>query len=208
LRSIIIANGRLQQPVSIAPDDLLIAADGGALHCLELGLHPDYVIGDLDSLAEGDLEALKAQGAEIISHDPRKDFTDLELALQHALELGSEEIIILAALGERWDQTIANLLLPSIETSALIRLIDGAQEISYLRGIGRLEIHGHPGDIVSLIPLAGNARGVTTKNLEYPLSQEELLFGRTRGISNVLLTETAEISLEEGLLLCTVTHLK
>lgn len=192
--------------LKIPPHDILIAADGGARHCLALGLYPSFVIGDLDSLEEHHLVQFREHGVQIIQYPSRKDYTDLELALEYALQLGAQKITILAALGARWDQTLSNLLLPVRLPGTSIRLLDGQQEITYLRGGEYIELDGLPGDTISLIPLAGDARGITTRNLEYPLTGETLFFGSTRGISNVLLNSPAHISLDEGLLLCTLIH--
>ena len=222
MRAVIFANGRLNQGddivTALRPDDLLIAADGGAHHCLALGLPPKIVIGDLDSLAEDDLARLKGNRATILQYPRHKDFTDLELALRYALEQRVSEILILGALGDRWDQTIANLLLPAIllsmpqasppepHSGVRISIVDGEQEIFFLRSGEKLAIRGQPGDTVSLIPLAGNAHGVTTHNLEYPLDGADLHFGSTLGVSNVLLTESGSVSMSEGLMLCIVIH--
>ena len=87
-----------------------------------------------------------------------------------------------------------------------MRLLDGRQELRLLRGGGSLELHGSPGDVVSLIPLNEAARGITTRGLEYPLTNENLLLGATRGVSNVLLGEQARIHLRQGLILCVILH--
>ena len=206
MRVIVVANGVMHSPFTLKGDDVLIAADGGLRHCLDLGLQPAILIGDLDSLDEGDLAALEPSDTQILRYPTQKDFTDLELALQHALKLGAGEIVVVAALGARLDQTIANLLLPASFPSVKFRLLDGSQEIHYIRAGEKLEIHGRPGDMVSLISLAGKAYGVTTEHLEYPLRGGELTFGSTRGISNILLEETGTISINDGLLLCIVIH--
>lgn len=206
MRVIVVANGVMHSHFTLESDDVLIAADGGLRHCLDLGLQPAILIGDMDSIDEGDLAALESSDTQILRYPTQKDFTDLELALQHALKLGADEIVIVAALGARWDQTIANLLLPASFPSVKISLLDGSQEIHYIRAGEKLEIHGQPGDMVSLIPLAGKASGITTEHLEYPLQGGELTFGSTRGISNVLLEETGTISINGGLLLCIVIH--
>ena len=212
MRFIIVANGLLD-PTSIAraviqPGEVVIAADGGTRHCLAAGITPQVVIGDFDSLGDEELAFLEATGAQTIHHPARKDYTDLELALEHALSLGADEILVLGALGNRWDQTLANLLLPSAAgfVRANIRLLDGPQEFMVIRAGKAMEISGNPGDTVSLIPLAGDARGITTRNLEYPLDDGTLTFGSTRGISNVLLRESATVSLKEGILLCILIH--
>jgi thiamine pyrophosphokinase len=213
LKAVVFANGILSDPQKslsyIRPDDILIAADGGAIHCHALGLTPDVIIGDFDSLEPGQLESLKARGAEIIRHPARKDFTDLELALEHAKNIGVTQILVMAALGNRWDQTLANLLLPAAQSfsGVDIRLVDGSQEILLVKTGQKVVIHGRAGDILSLIPLYGDAIGITTQGLEYPLKNGTLLFGSTRGISNVLVGDTAEITLQEGLLIGVLIHL-
>jgi thiamine pyrophosphokinase len=208
LRAIIFANGGYTHPSILQPDDLIIAADGGARHCLAIGLTPRLVVGDFDSLDEQQLDQLRRAGVELVQYPTHKDYTDLELAMQHARQRGADEILVLAALGGRWDQTLANVLLPTSDEFALlpIRLIDGAQEIQFLHHGNSMVIHGGPGDTVSLIPLKGDVHGVKTEALEYPLDGETLRFGSTRGISNVMTAETATVALEEGLLCCIVIH--
>jgi thiamine pyrophosphokinase len=212
LRAIIFANGVLARPEAVRPilhpDDLLIAADGGSAHYRAIDLTPQVVIGDLDSLEPGELARLEAAGAQVLRYPERKDFTDLELALRYARSAGAEEALVFGALGARWDQTLANLLLPAAaELQGMnIRLVDGPQEIQLLRAGQPFTLHGRPGDTLSLVPLGGDAHGVTTGQLDYPLDAETLQFGATRGISNVFTTATATVRLESGLLLCVVIH--
>jgi thiamine pyrophosphokinase len=211
LRAVIFANGQLNGTPGLRPDDLIIAADGGARHCLKLGLRPQVVIGDFDSTSPDELETLRLQGAEIIAFPARKDYTDLELALLEAWQRGADQVLLLAALGRRWDQSLANLLLPAAFPGLRISLVDGPQEITFIHPGEVLEINGQAGDTVSLIALGGNAKGVTTHGLEYPLMAETLHLGSTRGISNLLLPEAstgdkASVTLEAGLLLCAVIH--
>ena len=209
-RAIIFANGPVSDVETsravLRPGDLLIAADGGARHCQALGLAPHVLLGDLDSLSEADALALQAVGVEIVRHPARKDFTDLELALRYAVSRGAREILVWGALGARWDQTVANLLLPAIPElrHAHLHLLDGLQEIALLRGGQSLHAPGSPGDTLSLIPLGGDARVAAARGLEYPLENEILRFGATRGISNRLLESSACIELETGLLLCII----
>ncbi len=210
MRILIFANGTLdnldQVRHFIRSDDFVIAADGGAKHCQALGVMPDVIIGDFDSLDALALDTLAQSGAQIIQHPRRKDYTDLELAIRHAVGLQSEEILVLGALGARWDQTLANLLLPAAFPAQPIRLVDGDQEITLVIGPGTRHLYGSPGDTVSLIPVQGHAQGIATLGLEYALHGETLFFGETRGISNVLTNETATISLETGMLVC--VHLR
>jgi len=207
-RTIIFANGLLADPAAaraaIGPGDRLIAADGGLHHLRALGLWPHVLIGDLDSVTPDEATDAQAAGAQVRRFSPRKDQTDLELAVRLALDEGAHDVLIFGALGARWDQTLANLLLlahPDFR-GARIRLIDGVQVITIIQD--RAVIEGQPGDTVSLISLQGDADGVTTDGLEYPLQRGRLAFGSTLGVSNVLLVRAATVTVEEGLVACIV----
>jgi thiamine pyrophosphokinase len=213
LRSIIFANGDFNPSGDnlkiIHPDnDLIIAADGGAVHCLALGIHPDVAIGDFDSLAPDHLNRLKASGTDIIRHPVRKDHTDLELALNLAVDRGADEILIFGALGHRWDMTTANIfmLASPILAHCRVRIIHGFQEIMLLCEMTSHRICGRAGDTLSLVPLSGDVRGITAGGLEYPLHNDRLKFAATRGISNVLVADTATIYFKQGQLLCILTR--
>lgn len=208
LRTLIFANGSFSQPENVLAElhtsDRLIAADGGALHCLRLGLQPDIVIGDFDSLEPETLAQLEDGGAELRRYPARKDETDLELALFAALEEAPAEIIVYGALGARWDMTLANLLMlghPAFQQFP-VTLVDGCQRLRLLNGGEDMELQGKPGDTVSLIPLTPDTAGIRTQGLEYALQGEALAFGGTRGVSNVLIESPARISLDQGLLVC------
>lgn len=206
MRAVVVANGKLTDFEAarrvIQPGDLLIAADGGANHCQAMGLTPAVVIGDFDSVDPKTLKALKNAGTKVISHPARKDETDLELALLHARAVGAAEVLVLAGLGARWDQTLANLLLP-LHPKLLgmsISFQDGLQRIYLVED--QIQLQGVPGDLVSLIPISGDAQGVTTSGLEYPLQDESLYLGATRGVSNRLLAEEATVQVKRGRLIC------
>ena len=213
MRIIVLANGVLTSPECIQPwlteVDLVIAADGGARHCHTLGIVPHVVIGDMDSLESHELEAFRYSGAEIIRHPPRKDFTDLELALRLAVDRGGTELLVMGALGQRWDMTMANILLLTISqlSGVVVRIIDGAHEIMLLSDHDRVELSGRKGDILSLVPLGQDAVGVSLTGLEYPLQDDTLKVGSTRGISNVFVGSTAIVELDTGLLLCILLHM-
>lgn len=208
LRAVLFANGDLNDLEAaralLRPDDLLLAADGGGRHCLALGVSPAAVVGDMDSLTEEELRALERGGAEISRHPPRKDETDLELALLLAKERGAVEVLVLGGLGNRWDMSLANLLLAAYPplTGLHITFWQDGQRLFLIRD--EIRIEGGAGDTVSLIPVGGDAVGVTTEGLEYPLKSETLVFGGTRGVSNRMTGVQAQVRLEVGLLLCVV----
>lgn len=212
MRAVIFANGNISDRYStltlIHKGDLLIAADGGARHCQLLGLTPNYVIGDLDSIDPQQMEDLRAKGVRFITYPRDKDQTDLELALDLATSKGAQEIHLLGLLGGRIDQTLANLLLLARDEwrSARLSISDGQDSAYLLRSGEHLNIQGKPGDTISLIPLSALVIGITTHDLRWELSKSTLKFGSTLGISNEMLQPTAYIEITDGKLL--VIHRK
>ena len=186
----------------LADADMFIAADSGAETALRLGHVPSYIVGDFDSLDAQLVEQLRARGSRIITAEAEKDETDTELAVQLAIEQGATEITLLGALGgERFDHTIANVLLLAGFDTVPMQIIDGPSTCWLLYGPGSSTIHGQSGDLLSLLPLTGDATGIRTQGLYYPLNGETLHFGKPRGVSNALTGEQAAVSLESGLLL-------
>jgi thiamine pyrophosphokinase len=181
--------------------DLLIAADGGALPLLRAGIVPHVAIGDMDSIDDAGLAELETHGITPQRFPREKDETDLELALLYAAAAGATAIDILGALGGRWDHTLANVALLALSElrERRARLLADRQTLFLVRDAAMLE--GQAGDTVSLLPLAGDAYGVTTKGLRYPLDNATLRYERARGVSNVLLAPPGYVSLRAGLLL-------
>jgi len=186
--------------------DFVMAADGGLKHIHKLKLKPALVVGDMDSISASDLDIAEYQQTEIIRFNKDKDETDLELAIRVAMERGYREILVVAGLGGRLDQTIGNLLLmlhPDFRKCHIV-FDDGLEEVCLLRD--SLTIHGNAGDIVSIIPMEGDCIGVNTKNLKYALKEETLEQNKTRGISNEMTAVYAEITLSQGMALCIHTR--
>jgi thiamine pyrophosphokinase len=179
-----------------------IAVDGGLRHTVLLGIVPDAVIGDMDSADHVQLAYAERSGAEILRYKAEKDETDLELGLQLAAERGGNPVRILGASGSRLDQVISNIYLLSLPElrNRDVRIVSGEQT-SWLAYPGETIIDGMPGDTVSLIPLAGDATGIVTHDLRYPLRGESLSVGPARGVSNVMLSHRASVTLASGLLL-------
>ena len=197
---ILFANGELPETeIALPPEAVVLAADGGARHCLKLGITPEAVIGDFDSLTPQETAALEARGARLLRYPVDKDETDLELALECAIRRGAREITLYALLGGRWDMSFANLLLLAAPryNSVRFRICAGESAIRILRGGETLTLRGKPGDTVSLVPLS-DLRGITYRGLKWPLQNADLPFGTPRGVSNTLLGSRAEISLAEG----------
>ncbi len=208
-RAIVFANGDLLDPfrlkAMIGKDDLLVAADGGYHNLHKLSLKPDLVIGDLDSLEARAITTLKKQNIAFIQHPVEKDQTDLELALIEVLKRDYRDVLIACATGSRLDQTLANIeLLIKYSKDQQIRMTNGTEEVFVISH--KAIIVGEPGDTVSLIPIDGIVSGITTNSLKYPLKNERLSPGSTRGISNEMLKNQATIRISSGRLLCIHLH--
>ncbi len=207
MRAVIFANGSLgdfnQAYQLIRPDDLIIAADGGSLNCLSTGHWPDIVIGDLDSLSTELIGEFKKRKIRLLEVPRDKDKTDLELAIQFALDQGVAEVLFLGLYGERLDQTLANLLLLTRDEWEDLRLaVSSGKDMAYLLRSGdTIDLDGDPGDLVSLIPLSRRVQGVSTKGMRWSLSDAELSFGTTLSISNEIVTPEASVKIQSGKLL-------
>ncbi len=207
--AVVVAHGDLEVTPEVEEvvrrADLIVAADGGAAAAMAQGWWPHLLVGDLDS-APSEVRALAEEhGAAVEQHSPRKDETDTELALRAALERGAGEIYLLGATGGRLDHALANIFLLALPEAAHARvtILAGRQRLLVVRGEATIE--GRPGDLVSLLPIGGDAHGIWTTGLEYALHGESLPFATPRGISNVLTASRATVSLESGLLLAVVT---
>ena len=207
MRAFIFANGKMEGRPPLIKDihssDLLIAVDGGSQLCKSLGFIPNLIIGDLDSLDQSDVTLYKQSGVKVIQHPTNKDETDLELALNITLQHEVTHVFIFGALGARWDMTFANVLLATLPRYSKLHvyILDGLQELFIMRGDDRYEIEGRSGEVLSLIPLVGDTRGITTRGVLYPLTDETLYFGSPRGVSNKIIDTEAEICVREGILL-------
>ena len=212
MRAIIFANGLMEgwpEKFDLFPDvDFIIAADGGLKHCTKKGIVPHLVIGDMDSADPDELADLEKTGVEVNRFPARKDETDLWLAVRAALDRSVDEIIILGALGGRWDMTFSNVLVmtsPELKKTET-RILDGNQELFVLQGGQAARLFGKKGDLLSLMPLTAMVKGLTLTGFEYPLDNDILELGTTRGISNVFVEDVCGIELSRGKLLVTVTH--
>jgi len=210
MKALILVNGELYRPgvlrrrIRAETFDLVLGADRGAHYANTLNVTLDAVIGDLDSLSDSARQSIG--NAEFISYPSGKNETDLELALLYTKEQGADQIVMVGAMGGRMDMTIGNILLLTHASlgSCRVEVWHGEQTGWVIKPPGE-DISGHPGDTISLIPLNGDALGITTEGLAYPLKDEELTSGSVRGISNLLEKSSAHVKLLNGLLLAVHT---
>ena len=182
----------------------VIAADSGLHVAMALGLRVDHLVGDLDSADPAAIDTAVAAGTTVDRHPSEKDATDLELAFEAAIARGAQRVVLVDGGGDRLDHLLGNVLLLASPALAGIRIeayCGDARVIVVRGGDPPAMLGGMVGSLVTLLPIGGPARGVVTKRLRYRLSNDDLLPGTTRGVSNELAAHTASVQLEEGTLL-------
>ena len=200
---IIIANGTINDEDFhkdlIKDSDVIICADGGANNAKNMGIIPDYIIGDLDSVSLSVIrDHFKNNDKTKIIKDTNQDKTDLELAISLAETLDPTEIIILGAIGNRIDHTIANILcLNKIKSDIKTQIIDDKNIIELVEN--PKDITGNKNDIVSIIPLT-DVLGLSYSGMKWLVSDKDTKFGWF-GISNRLTSNKANVSFSKGKLL-------
>jgi thiamine pyrophosphokinase len=211
MRIVVVASGALAPGDESWLDgaDAVIAADGGAAALDRLGRRPDRVVGDLDSAPHALVERLVADGVRVDRHPVDKDASDTELAVRAAIDEGADRLDLLGATGgDRLDHELANLMLladPAV-AGIEVRAIVGSTIVRVVRGGERMALEGGRGDLVTLLPIAGDAEGVTASGLRWPLEAATLRMGRSRGLSNVIVDAGASVTLTAGLLLVIETR--
>ncbi len=211
MKAVVVAHGDVdpRDRAELNGADLVVAADGGTLALERWGVLPHAIVGDLDSLgAERALE-YGTRGVTVVPFSPEKDESDLELAIAHAVGAKADDIVLLAIFGgERFDHELANTLLLAGEAyrGRCLRAVRGDVTVRALHGGEQLELAGVAGDLVTLLAVRGDAEGVRTQGLRYPLAGETLRFGAARGLSNVVVSAPASIACERGVLLVLETR--
>jgi len=188
----------------------VVAADGGYARAIALGLAPDVLVGDLDSIDPERVDAAAGAGTRIVRFPADKDESDTELALLEAVALGATQVTVLGAFGgPRLDHALANVWLlahPRLAALDLVLLDAGARARLIVApgldgGVVECALPGRLGAVVSLLPFGGDAEGITTRGLRYPLRGEPLRMGPARGLSNVRVEAGASVTLGAGRLL-------
>ena len=192
MRAVIIGNGTVKNynkiKEIIKSDDFVICADGGYYHAQKCGIVPDLIIGDFDSSQIPDNDIQKC------IYPKRKDFTDSEISVMYACDNGYDEIVMFGMTGTRLDHTLNNMLLLFRCKNSCI--IDDNNEIYPLTD--KFHISGKKGKTLSIIPIGGDLCGLITKGLDYPLDNETIHLGESRGNSNVITEDSCEITVNSG----------
>jgi thiamine pyrophosphokinase len=206
MRAAVFLNGSPDPPDLLrrvaARVDLVVAADGGALHALAAGVVPDLVVGDMDSLGDEGTRRVEERGASLERHPARKDKMDGHLAVLAARERGAAELDLLCATGGRPDAFFAlpHLLLAAERIGVRATVVAGWGEMFVVEE-GSRSVGGWPGESVSVFPVSGAAEGVVLEGFEYPLEGARIETGDTLGFHNELDADLGRVSVGSGVLL-------
>lgn len=213
MKALVIANGSVkdiqfykEQVVKGKDYDLILCADGGMNNCLKLGLIPNIVIGDFDSIHNDSLDYIHSHDIEMIRYPKEKDKTDTELVLDYLIERNYKHITLIGCIGDRVDHSLANisLLKKLLDNGVLAYIVDEKNIITLINSEVTLE--NHKGKTVSLLPYSNCVKGVTTFDLYYPLKDHTLYRESSYGISNIILSDLAKVKVSHGDLLIIISR--
>ena len=188
--------------------NLVVAADVGLHHAIDLGLRVNAVVGDMDSVDRAVLVGAEVNGVEVVRSPSDKDLTDTELALRHAIERGANHLTLVTGGGGRLDHqlgVIASLAHREFAHCLISAWWDTAR-LDVLHGPTSRDVTGTVGEVIGLHAFGGDAHGVTTNGLKWNVSGETFPAHSSRGVSNEFIRSTASISLESGTLIVTRPH--
>jgi len=186
--------------------DHIIGVDGGLKFCYEQNVVPTRIVGDFDTLAPEILTWYKEHTRiEVREFNPVKDATDTQIAVELALELGSDHITILGGTGTRLDHVLGNIqtLYLALEQNVTCCILDAHNRIRLIQESCVIRKAEQYGRYFSLIPLTTEVKGVTLKGAKYPLDRYDftVLGSGSLGVSNEILDEQVEITMEEGIMI-------
>ena len=184
--------------------DCMIAADSGMNFLHKNGIVPDIIAGDFDSAKEESVAYFQClNDVQVIKLNPVKDDTDTEFVIREAIRRGATEITVLGATGTRLDHVLANVNLLGIglEEGVSIQLVDKHNCIRMISDTIEITKNEQFGDYVSVLPVKGDAKGVTLEGLKYPLKDADIPCFSSLGVSNEIKEDVAKISVKQGVLL-------
>lgn len=206
MRAVIISNGTIEDYDAIneiiKEDDYIVCADGGGFHARNLGIIPNVLIGDGDSIDDETLKYFESKGVTILSYPKEKDQTDTQLAVEYACQQqGIREMILVGCIGTRFDHTYGNVAMLIWLMKRGIRgiIVNKYNEVHVIDRYIMLE--GNPGDRLSLLPITSKINGIFTTGLKYELQDGELVYDQPRGMSNEFIATEAQIVIREGMLM-------
>ncbi|MDN5276983.1 MAG: thiamine pyrophosphokinae [Clostridiales bacterium] len=210
MKVLIIANGEIrdiQKVKAMLPQvDYTICADGGVRYARDLGVVPDLIVGDFDSLPDEVLREYSMAGIPIKRYPADKDKTDMQIAVDMAVDMGASQVFLLGAFGSRWDHSYANMLMlyRLARRGIKAQILDSHNVV--MVSSGKVEIEGEIGQTLSLLPLSGDVRILRTDGLKYPIVDGILPLDFPYGVSNVLVKPRAEVHVGSGWVMVVVAR--
>jgi len=189
--------------LELPADARIIAADSGYLTAKRLGVMPELLLGDLDSLDRSAFPTAEFEAVKKIIVPAIKDDTDTQLAVDTALNGGASRITIVGGLGGRLDHTLSTVFLLEYIAgkNASGVITDGRNRVRLLRGGETMRTERGGFRYLSLISLTDTCGGVSISGVFYPLEQVELTRAYSYAVSNEITADAAEISLASGSML-------
>lgn len=205
MTAVIVSNGSIKDYTFykriFAKADFVVGVDGGATHLRKLGVKPNLLLGDFDSIDPKDLEFFRRQEVEILEFPPQKDMTDTELAMETLINKGYKTIYFIGGLGSRFDHSISNVftLKKLLEKNIEGIIVNETNQIRMIQD--KISLTKEEGWKVTLLALSEEVEGVTTQGLRYPLHNATLRIGSSLGVSNEFAADRAEVIVKKGVLL-------
>ncbi len=170
---------------------IIIGVDGGTKNLFDVGIAPDVVIGDMDSLKD----LVHEINSEKIIYPEEKDEIDSELAIEYCRERNVDEVHIACWKGERVDMEYALLMLLSRYKQLWIKLLDEKSEVFFVNSFAELEANS--GEKWSILPIGGDAT-VTLKGFKYEISKKLMPKDKPYGVSNIAEKNKVIVHVHEG----------
>lgn len=205
MTGIIVANGSIEDysfyKKYFDKKHLVIGVDGGAFHLKKIGIKPDILLGDFDSILKEDYENYCKAGVEILKYPEKKDATDTEIAIDEGIKRGCSQIILIGVTGSRLDHSLSNIfsLKKILDKGIKGMIVDKYNEIYLIKD--KINIKYEKGYKLSLLPVTDKVEGITTKGLYYKLTDATIGLGSSFGVSNEFIDDSAEVSISKGLLM-------
>lgn len=179
--------------------EYVICADGGLEKAEYLGLLPNVIVGDLDSVDEKTLKKYKDMGINIIKYSTEKDYTDMELAIKYAIEKDFKDITLVGATGTRLDHTMANIMLIEeyYKQGIKIKIVDNNNTIEII--INEMNIKNKEGYFVSIIPISDVVEKITLEGFKYSLTNRDVKRGSALCVSNQIISKSGKITIKGGI---------
>lgn len=204
-RALIVTGGQvntdtLKHTYNQSTFDMVIGVDHGMDYLMEASVVPDILLGDYDSCDEKTLDRYRNKGIKVIDYPSEKDMTDTHLALDYAVALGVNEVVLFGATGSRFDHTLSNLFVLKKYQDKLAVTIHDDYNCIWLADNNQ-SITKNDYKYISLVPLSEVVTCVTFEGVKYPLDKATLYQDDSYGISNEIVEEKATLTYEGGTLL-------